>query len=184
MPWQGSRGPYPAMPLRPLLDGRAQDLGSAPNFGDETWVGEQVLVGGGSVIGDKTILDHYVIVESDVVIGRESLACYRAQICAGAQIGDRCVLGGFIGERSTIGSNCRVFGSLVHRHPRNWGGWDDDSSMVDGPRLDDGVFIAFGAVVVGNVHLGEGVYIGANAVVCCDLPPGFVVGPGEVRSSK
>nr|WP_279379232.1 hypothetical protein [Sphingosinicella ginsenosidimutans] len=168
------------MRLRPLLDGRAQDAGVPPRIGSDVWVGDQVLIGGGTAIGDGAILDHHVILESDVLFGRRSLACYRAQICAGSIVGERCVIGGFIGERSTIGDNCRVFGALVHRHPRHWGGWDDDNEMADGPTLEAGVFVAFGAVLVGKITIGVNAYVGANAVVTQDVPPGNTIGPAQV----
>jgi acetyltransferase-like isoleucine patch superfamily enzyme len=174
----------PAMRLRPLLNGFAQDEEPPPEMASDVWVGDQVLIGGGTTIGDGAILDHQVIVESDVQFGRRSLACYRAQICAGAIIGDGCVVGGFIGERSQLGDNCRVFGALVHRHPRECGGWDDEDAMVEGPILGVGVFVAFGAVVVGNIKIGDGAYIGANAVVTKDVPPGRTIGPAQVWGGR
>jgi len=165
---------------RPLLTGKAQAAGTMPVLGAGVWIGEQVLVGTGCRIGDGVILDHQVIVESDVQIGCRTLACYRAHICSEVVAGDDCILGGFIGERSQIDDGARVFGALVHRHPRQWGGWDDDESMTMGPRIREGAFIAFGAVIVGDVTIGTGAYVGANAIVRGDVPARQVVAPGEL----
>lgn len=162
---------------RPLVNGAAQERGKPPAFAEGVWTGENVVVCGGARLAPGAILDHNVIVEQDVSIGPRSLLCYASQVCEGAAIGSDCVIGGFIGERSTIGNNCRVFGSLVHRHPRAWLGWDEAEAMVDGPRLGDGVFIAFGAVLVGDILVGDRVYVGANAVVTADVPDGTTIGP-------
>jgi len=51
------------------------------------------------------------------------------------------------------------------------------------PRLERGVQLGAGAVVLGRVRIGEGAVIGANAVVLDDIPPGAVaLGiPAQIR---
>jgi serine acetyltransferase len=133
---------------------------------------------GQSVTLEKgVIIDHGCIVECDVKIGENTLLCYRAHVCADSQIGQNCVIGGFVGERSAIGDNSRIFGSLVHSHPRGWRGWDDDDQMVTGPKIGSRVLVGFGAVIVGQIEIGDGAYIGANAVVCEDVPSGQSIAP-------
>lgn len=170
--------------VRPLLNGQRQNHGKPPMLADDVWIGDGVVIGGGTRIAAGAILDHHVIVEQDVSIGPRSLVCYAAQICESVSIGADCVIGGFIGERSIIGDDCRVFGSLVHKHPRNWIGWDECAAMVDGPRLGDGVFVAFGAVIVGDVAIGDRAYIGVNAVVTVDVPADETIGPLMCWSDK
>jgi UDP-3-O-[3-hydroxymyristoyl] glucosamine N-acyltransferase len=165
---------------RPLLDGRAQTIGEAPVLGQGCWVGDYALIGTGCRVGNDTIIDHQVVIEADVTIGHRTLLCYRAQVCAEASIADDCVIGGFIGERSIVGQGARIFGSLVHRHPRTWGGWDDDASMQDGPQIGAGAFVAFGAVIVGAIAVGNCAYIGANSVITCAVAPHVVIPPGSV----
>jgi UDP-3-O-[3-hydroxymyristoyl] glucosamine N-acyltransferase len=142
--------------------------------------GEFCVLGQAVSLERGVIIDHGCIVESDVKIGENTLLCYRAHVCADSQIGQNCVIGGFIGERSVIANNSRIFGSLVHSHPKGWRGWDDDDQMAMGPRIGCSVLVAFGAVIVGQIEIGDGVYIGANAVVCGDVPSGTSVAPASL----
>ena len=49
------------------------------------------------------------------------------------------------------------------------------SGHADVPTIKDNVFIAPGAKVLGNIVVGEGSVIGANAVVIRDVPPRSIV---------
>lgn len=64
-----------------------------------------------------------------------------------------------------IGSNCRI-----HQHVTI--GWDGSDGA---PRIGNDVVIYTGAVIVGDITIGDGAIIGANAVVTKDVPPGVVV---------
>lgn len=71
--------------------------------------------------------------------------------------------GVFVNSRCRIGRNCNlsqgVTLGLANRGPRK-----------GVPTLGDNVYIGPGAKVVGAVHIGDGVAVGANAVVTSDLP--------------
>ncbi len=69
-----------------------------------------------------------------------------------------------IGETAVIGNNV----SLLHEV--TLGG----TGKVHGdrhPKVSDGVLIAAGAKILGNIHIGEGAKIAACAVVLRDIPP-------------
>lgn len=54
------------------------------------------------------------------------------------------------------------------------------------PTIGDGVYIAPGAKIIGNIHIGNNVAIGANAVVVTDVPDNACVAgvPARVVSMK
>lgn len=82
-----------------------------------------------------------------------------------------------INEQARIGCNCHIMGSVVV------GSTDDDKV----PTIGDNVFIGFGAAIIGDVIVADGVAIGANAAVCKSVTtPNVTVGgvPAKVISEK
>ena len=72
-----------------------------------------------------------------------------------------------IGATAIIGDDVTIF------HGVTLGG--TSRGMVAGkrhPTVEDGVMIGSGAKVLGNITLGKGCCVGANAVVLKDVPPG------------
>lgn len=67
-----------------------------------------------------------------------------------------------IHKKVSIGKNVTIMQQVTVGHRR---GKDDV------PNIKDGVFIGAGAKVLGNVTVGEGARIGANAVITIDIPP-------------
>lgn len=79
-----------------------------------------------------------------------------------------------INHGSTIGQDCTIFQGVTIGSKRGRDG--------GAPTLGDGVVIAAGAKIIGNVRIGSHVMIGANTVVVKDVPDYAVVvgNPGRV----
>lgn len=75
-----------------------------------------------------------------------------------------------ISSQSRIGKNCRIHSGV------NIGHWRDGA-----PQLGDNVYIGPGAKLIGNIRVGDNAVIGANAVVCKDVPAGVTVGGVPAR---
>ncbi|MDP8245987.1 MAG: serine O-acetyltransferase EpsC [Candidatus Hinthialibacter antarcticus] len=84
-------------------------------------------------------------------------------------------MGVVIGETAEIGEGCVLFQGVT------LGGTGKETGKRH-PTLDQNVMVSAGAKVLGNIHLGENVKIGAQAVVLKDVPPNCtVVGvPGRI----
>lgn len=89
------------------------------------------------------------------------------EIHPGAQIGRRFFIdhgmGVVIGETTEIGDDVMIY------HGVTLGGASSED-VKRHPTVEDGVMIGTGAKVLGNITLGEGSRIGANAVVIKDVP--------------
>ena len=83
-------------------------------------------------------------------------------------------MGIVIGQTATIGDDCTIY------HGVTLGGTGKDK-LKRHPDLGDNVLVGCGAKVLGPIHIGNNVKIGANAVVLKDVPDNTtIVGvPGE-----
>lgn len=161
-------------PPRWLQQGRQDRTGGALAVGANCDIGPFCVIGDQAVLGPECILDAYSLVGVGAVVGTRVVVTHRGSIYADARVGDDCVIGGLVGERSVVGSRCRVFGSLVHRQLDPTQPWDADDSAELSARLSDDVFVGWGATVVG-VAIGSGSYVCAGAIVTRNVPAGTIV---------
>lgn len=163
------------VPYRELLEGDWERLHRPTTIGAHCDIGHFCVVGKEVSLGERTILDTYTLIAGGASVGSRVVVIHRASIRARADIGDECVIGGLIGERSKIGRACRVFGDLIHRQLDPTLPWDSAESMEGSPILEDGSFVGWGATVVGGVTIGRNAYICAGATVTRDVPAGHIV---------
>jgi serine O-acetyltransferase len=84
-----------------------------------------------------------------------------------------------IGRQVKLGANCNL-------SPMVFIGFGARDGRTGVPEIGDRVYIATGAKIIGPIHVGSDVAIGANAVVCKDVPDHVTVGgvPAKVISRK
>ncbi|MDO4254434.1 MAG: serine O-acetyltransferase EpsC [Kocuria sp.] len=102
------------------------------------------------------------------------------EIHPGAQIGRRFFIdhgmGVVIGETAEIGDDVMLYQGVTL-------GGTSLEHVKRHPTVDNGVTIGAGAKVLGDIHIGAGSAVGANAVVVKDVPQNSVVTgiPGKAR---
>jgi serine O-acetyltransferase len=99
---------------------------------------------------------------------------YQAEIGEGFEVGYWGV-GVVIHPRVRIGQNVFVSNGVTI------GGRNESPDV---PRIEDNVFIATGAKVLGDVTIGQGSVIGANAVVIRSVPPRCIAVGVPARISR
>lgn len=80
------------------------------------------------------------------------------------------ISGIFISSGATIGKNCTIFHQVTIGSNTL-----QDSSGQGCPTIGDNVYIGCGAKIIGGVHIGNNVRIGANCVVVNDVPDNCTV---------
>lgn len=140
-------------------------------------IGSHVIIYHGVVIAEGTQVEDFCRIGERTRIGKNCRIIYGSKIYGHVNIGDKCVIGGFICEDVKIGKYCRIFGQLIHKHPlgdlsdlKKW-----DAGGVPSPIIESNVFIGFGAKIIGGVTIGSGSYILPNAIVTRDVPSNFQV---------
>ena len=116
-------------------------------------------------------------------LGRVLFSC---DIGIGAKIDDSCEfyhlgLGCVIHPDAVIGKRCKIF-----QHVTIGSAWRGGAAPGAGvPKVGDDVVLGCGCVLLGDIEVGDGSVIGANAVVTKSVPAGCVaVGvPARIRES-
>lgn len=120
------------------------------------------------------------------VISQFSRTVTGIEIHPGATIGRRCFIdhgmGVVIGETAEIGDDVLLYQGVT------LGGTGKDSGKRH-PTIGNGAVIGTGAKILGNIHIGDYVKVGAGSVVVRPVPahstvvgvPGRVVGEGDVE---
>lgn len=172
-----------------VLIGEFSIIGKNVFIGSNCKIQSHVIIRKNANVGSGTHIEDFCRIGEDTTIGRNCRLVYGTKIYGYVQIGKKCVIGGFICEDVKIGNNCRVFGELIHLHKinpekfRDLSKWDKGGEPA--PILEDNVFVAFGARVIGGVTIGKGSYIVPGAIVTKDVPKGsYVTGNNCVTRFK
>lgn len=146
-------------------------------------------------MGKKGIIRQGSTIWSGVKIG-DNFDCYRnVSICPGTQIwnnvyvmdntlilldvriGNNCRINGFCCDGSVIEDNVSMLGWLVHEYDT-----PIDGRIEPAPVIKKGATVGMLAVVIGDVTIGEGAYVGAGAVITKSVPPNaLVVGHQQLK---
>lgn len=114
-------------------------------------------------------------------LARRLRARYACYVSPEAVIAPDCRLphpvGIVIGEGVVVGPGCVIFQNVTIGAREQ-----ADASERLYPRLEQGVVVYAGAVIVGPVTIGPGAVIGANAVVLSDVPAGATAVGAPARS--
>jgi UDP-3-O-[3-hydroxymyristoyl] glucosamine N-acyltransferase len=161
-------------PFRPLLDSRRVQVGRDTVIAAGVWVGEFAVIGEGVAIGANSLVEDYVVIQAGSEIGERVVMATRARIGIGVTVGNDSVVKGHVGDSVRIGARCRIAGDLIHRQLDPSLPWDDEASAESAPVVEDGAFVGWGAIVIGDVNVGEGAYVCASALVTKNVPAGYI----------
>ncbi len=105
------------------------------------------------------------------VLFRSVRNLYGIELPYTARVGRRVIIehqsGIVIHGHAEIGDDCIIRQDVTLGNRRS-------DRPLEAPRLGSRVSVGAGAKVLGSVHIGDGATIGANAVVCDDIPAGAV----------
>lgn len=140
-------------------------------IGENVSIGHHVLIESNVILSDHSIIDSYCRICWGTKIGLESQVLYGASVFEDVLIGNRCIIGGELCDRSILGNNVTFMGKTIHSYRRP-GEYDDwDRQQQPSPIIGNNVVIGEEALIVGEVKIGDGSYIGAGEIVKCEVPP-------------
>ncbi len=142
------------------------------------------IISAGAYIGENFQCEPSSFIGEDTKIGNNVSLTYKAQIYDKVQIGDNCWIGGFVGERSIIGKNVTMLGSLIHKYNFNKEKRPVLNEAEPAPIIKDYAAVGFGAIIIGGVRIGEGAYVAAESVVTKDVEANDLVAGNPAISIK
>ena len=157
------------------------------------------------VIGDDCAIGPNVVIFYDVTIGSNTLIGDGASLREGVKVGSHCLLSRHVtvNYNAKIGDHTRIM-DLAHITGNCDIGnnvfisvlvsttndnvvvtREYEEGQIKGPQIQDGVTIGAGACLLPGIVIGEGAFVGANAVVTRDIQPyDLVMGiPAKVTRS-
>ena len=134
-------------------------------IGNDCFIKSGTIIYAGVNIGNNVYCGHNVLIGGYTTIGDFSKIFDGSRIYANVRIGKYARINGFCCDRSTIGDNVSMLGSLVHKYSIPIGGIKEKS-----PIIHDNTVIGWNAIVIGEIVINEGSYVGGGAVVTKDIP--------------
>jgi acetyltransferase-like isoleucine patch superfamily enzyme len=146
-------------------------LSTAPTvIGPSARVRSNTVIYAGTTIGARFECAHNVVVREDCELDADVYLFAGTVVKSGVRIGRGARISNTVGNRTQIGHAASMLGYTVHAYTAGVGGLEEPA-----PTIQVGATVSRGAVIVGDVTVGEYALVAANAVVVDDVPAGAVV---------
>lgn len=146
---------------------------------DNVKIGAFCVIHFGATIREGVFLDHYTKIGVEAEIGRHTRILYGKHIYDEAKIGEHCIIGGHVADRTLIEDNVTYLGEIAHSHRNATLDWDE--TIEPSPIIFRGSVIGVNALIVGGRKIGPCAYVGAGEIVRTDVGEGVALMKGEMK---
>jgi UDP-3-O-[3-hydroxymyristoyl] glucosamine N-acyltransferase len=146
---------------------------------DNVTIGAFCIIHFGAIIKKGVFLDHYCKIGIEAKIGKNTQILYGKHVYDEAKIGENCIIGGHVADRTIIEDNVTYLGEIAHSHwdaSLNW-----DTNVEKSPIIKKGSVIGVNALIIGGRKIGPCAYIGAGEIVRTDVGEGIALMKGEMK---
>lgn len=166
--------------------GHCSCIGYGNVQGQTTAIGHNVRIGAfcvinlGATIYDNVEIDHYCRINSGSTIGADSKILYGVQVFDNVRVGERCIIGGDLADRTIVEDDVTFMGEIAHSHRQASSSLEWDSVAEPSPVICRGSVVGVHALIIGGVTIGPQSYIAAGEIVRADIPPRTVLYKGKL----
>lgn len=149
---------------------------------DNVRIGSFCVVHFGAVIKEAAFIDHRCVIGIEAEIGKKSQVLSGKEVSWKARVGDNCIIGGNVADRTIIEDDVTYLGEIAHSHrdaSRDW-----DTTEEPSPVIFKGSVVGVNALIIGPRKIGPCAYIGAGEIVRTDIGEGMAYIEGEQRTVK
>lgn len=146
---------------------------------DNVTIGAFCVIHFGATIHSGVDVDHYCKVGIDARIGKNTKLLYGKHVYDEASIGENCIIGGHVADRTIIEDNVTYMGEIAHSHRNanlNW-----DTNEEPSPIIYRGSVVGVNALIIGGRKIGPCSYVGAGEIVRTDVGEGMVLHNGKME---
>lgn len=138
-------------------------------IGKSNTIRSGTVIYSGTRIGNKLDCGHNVLIRENCEIGNNVYVLPNTQIHGHVTIGNNVRLYGFLSNYSVVEDDAAMLGVMAHKYEAEKG------AIEIAPIVKRGAIVGMGAILIGNVVVGEKAFVGANAVVTRNVDPCTVV---------
>lgn len=161
--------------------------GSCIGFGDpedgELIIEDNVRIGAfciihfGAVIKEAVEIEHKCVIGCEVEIGRKTKILSGKEVSYQAKVGENCIIGGHVADRTIIEDDVTYLGEIVHSHRDASRDWDTTEEMS--PIIKKGSFIGVNALLIDVKTIGPCSYVGSGEKLKYGLEQGMAYIEGK-----
>lgn len=129
-------------------------------------------------IGSNCILGDGVYIYKNCIIGDNVKIMCKSVIESGCKIGNGCVIDANIANKVIMEDNVRFFGQIAHSHRDHTLDWSTTSEPS--PVFRKGSIVGVGALIIGDIEVGENSYVAAGEILRCNLPANSIYYKGKI----
>lgn len=178
---------------------RGAQIDNSVKIGEFSVVGSQhdddnIIIGAGTSIyrfcfidknvsiGQNCILSDGVCIYRNCSIGNNVQIEPKSIIAKDCIIGNNCIIDGNIANKVIMEDNVRFLGQIAHSHRNHTLDWR--STSEPSPIFRKNSIVGVGALIIGDIEVGENSYVAAGEILRCNLPADSVFYKNEIRPKK
>jgi len=146
---------------------------------DNVTIGAYCVIHFGASIGESVEIDHYSKIGIAAKIGKNTKLLYGKHIYDNAIIGENCIIGGHVADRTIIEDNVTYLGEIAHSHRDASLDWD--ATEEESPIIYKGSFVGVNALIIGSRKIGPSAYVGAGEILRTDLARDMILIKGKIE---
>lgn len=146
---------------------------------DNVSIGAFCVIHFGAIIKESAYIDHRCVIGIEAEIGKKTQVLSGKEVTYKAKVGDNCIIGGNVADRTIIEDDVTYLGEIAHSHrdaSRDWNTTEEPSPIVC-----RGSFVGVNALIIGPRKIGPCAYVGAGEIVRIDVGEGIALIKGEMK---
>lgn len=149
---------------------------------DNVTIGAFCVIHFGAIIRESVIIDHKCIIGIKVEIGRNTVVLSGKEVTYKAKVGDNCIIGGHVADRTIIEDDVTYLGEIAHTHRNASLNWDETEEPS--PIIYKGSVVGVNALIIGARKIGPCAYVGAGEIVRTNIGEGIALIESKQQTVK